>query len=345
MMVLLRARVALVLVWTLSSLAAASVAPIDLDEAIDLAVTTSSDVMTRSADAAAAERDVQRAERDPLATPFERRQLEHALASAMSDLAAARSSAATVAFNAVTRVIERSDAVTEARQRADIAATNLAVARVRLEAGAITPMALDQAVHDATAAERSADNALADLDLAWLELATVLGLSPDEVRARGLAPLPDALPAVPDLAAGLAGLAQTHAGVANAHRTLDIATLRAAGVAHAGSAPNTIADARETVRAAERRVSDVLAGAEQSLRTAHQALAAASGRLEDALAVDRSAAATLEAQRVRHDAGELSPLAWAQAELDRSRVASALRSATHAAWSAQRRYTLALLGH
>jgi hypothetical protein len=46
--------------------------------------------------------------------------------------------------------------------------------------------------------------------------------------------------------------------------------------------------------------------------------------------------------RVRHEAGELSPIAWNQAELERTRAAANLRTATHAAWLALRRYEVAL---
>jgi len=345
MMTVPRARVLPGLVIALVlTLASANAAPLTLEEAFARAIGAASDVATRAANLATAERDVQRAERDPLATAFERRQLEHALASARSDLAASEASAVGNALAAVIRVIERRDALDEAALRFEIAAANLAAARVRLDAGVITPLALDQAVSDAAAAERSARSAAADLDLAWLELAVVIGWPHGELHALDVAHLRVDVPPPPDLDADLRALADIHAGVASAQRNRELAELRAAGLMHAASSPNTIADAEEAVRAAERRVADVLSNAEQSLRSAHQAVMVAYGRLEDTIAVDRVAATTLEAQRVRLAAGDLAPVAWTQAELERARASAAVRAATHAVWTALRRYDLARTG-
>jgi outer membrane protein TolC len=113
---------------------------------------------------------------------------------------------------------------------------------------------------------------------------------------------------------------------------------------HEGSAPNAVADAQAEVATAERLVEDARRAAAQQLRAAHQSLLVAYGRVEDAQVADAAAATTLDAQRVRLEAGDLSPIAWEEAQLERERAASSLRAAVHAAWMAWSRYELAVAG-
>jgi len=319
-------------------------APLDLDAAWSRAPEVSADVATRRNDLDVAARTAARAELDPLATGLERLQAQQGLAAATASLAAAERGARIAALQAYVAVVQAVDAEAQAVVRADLAQRNLAAARVRHEAGAITDLALNQAAADAESAERAARDAATDLAFAWNDLAAIVGLPADALRAAGVAPVPAELPDLPDLERDLAGLADAHAGIAAAERALALAELRLRGADHEGSSPNAIADARADVATARRRVEDAVRDAEQQLRAAHQNLLVAYGRLDDARTADAAAATTLEAQRVRQEAGELSPIAWLQAQLERERAAATLRASVHAAWLQWLRYASALAG-
>ncbi len=336
----------LVLVAALATpaLSQSAPAPLDLDAAWTRAPEVSADVATRRNDVDVAARTAARAELDPLATGLERLQAEQGLAAAVASLASAERSARISALQAYVAVIQAIDAEAQAVVRADLAQRNLVAARVRHEAGAITDLALSQSAADADGAERAARDAATDLAFAWSDLAAVVGIPGDDLRAAGLAPVPSELPELPDLQTGLASLATVHAGIAAAERALALAELRLRGVDHEGSSPNAVSDARADVATAQRRLEDAVRNAEQQLRAAHQNLLVAYGRLDDARTADASAVTTLEAQRVRQEAGELSPIAWLQAQLDRERAAASLRASVHAAWLQWLRYEQAVAG-
>jgi len=319
-------------------------APLDLNAAWALAPEVSADVATRLNDLDVATRTAARAELDPLATGLERLQAEQGLAAAAASLASAERSARISALQAYVAVVQAIDAEAQSVVRADLAQRNLAAARVRHEAGAITDLALSQSAADAEAAERAARDAATDLAFAWSDLAAVVGIPADGLHAAGLVPAPTDLPELPDLERDLDSLAEAHAGIAAAERALALAELRLRGTDHEGSSPNAVADARADVTSARRRVDDAVRNAEQQLRAAHQNLLVAYGRLADARTADAAAVTTLEAQRVRQEAGELSPIAWLQAQLDRERAAASLRASVHAAWLQWLRYEQALAG-
>lgn len=316
----------------------------DLETAWQRAPEVSTDVATRRSDVDVAARTVARTAVDPLTTGLERLQADQALEDARASLAAAERVARSDALAAFVAVLQAVDAEVEVRTRADLANRNLTAARVRHEAGAITDLALAQAVADAEAAVRSARDATTDLDFAWSDLAIAVGADAAALREAGIAPLSTALPDLPDLDADLAGLGGVHAGVASAERSLALARMRLQGMDHEGSAPNAVADARAEVTTAERLVEDALLSAGQQLRTTHQSLLVAYGRVEDARVADAAAATTLGAQQVRREAGDLSPIAWEEAQLERARASSSLRSAVHAAWTAWLRYEQARAG-
>ena len=336
----------LVLLTVLASpaLSQGAPAPLDLEDAWSRAPEMSADVATRRIDLDVASRTAARAELDPLATGLERLQAEQGLAAAAASLASAERSARSSALQAYVAVVQARDAEAQAAVRADLAQRNLAAARVRHEAGAITDLALSQAAADAETAERTARDAATDLAFAWSDLAAIVGIPADELRTAGLAPVPAALPELPDLERDLADLASVHAGIATAERALALAELRLRGVDHEGSSPNAISDARDDVATARRRVEDAVRNAEQQLRAAHQNLLVAYGRLDDARTADAAAVTTLDAQQVRQEAGELSPIAWLQAQLDRERAAASLRASVHTAWLQWLRYEQALAG-
>ena len=328
----------------LGAAALAQPTPLDLETAWTLAPAVAADVATRRSELEVAVRTAMRTALDPLATGLERLQAEQALATAEAALAAAERSARTSALQAYTAVAQALDAQADAEVRADLAQRNLAAARIRHAAGAITDLALAQTVADADGASRAARDAATEFALAWIDLAAAIGRDADEVRAAGIAGVVGELPPLPDLDADLAGLTTAHAGIAAAERALALARVRLGGVDHEGSSPNAIADARADVVSAGRRLDDARRNAVQQLRNAHQNLLVAYGRLGDAHLADASATTTLSAQRVRLDVGELSPIAWTQAELERARSASSLRASVHAAWLQRLRYEQALAG-
>ena len=332
----------LALAWLLLSFGHAQA--FDLETAWHRAPEVSADVATRRSDVDVAARTVARTSVDPLTTGIERLQADQALEAARASLAAAERAVRSDALAAFVAVLQAVDAEVEARTRADLADRNLTAARVRHEAGAITDLALAQAVADTDAAARSARDATTDLGFAWSDLAIAVGTDATDLREGGIAPLVTALPDLPNLDADLEGLAAVHAGVASAERSLALARMRLQGMDHEGSAPNAVADARAEVATAERLVEDALRAAAQQLRTTHQSLLVAYGRVEDAQVGDAAAITTLDAQQVRLAAGELSPIAWEEAQLDRSRAASSLRAAVHTAWTAWLRYEQARAG-
>ena len=335
-----------VLLGALATPALAQDAParLDLEAAWSRAPEVSTDVATRRIDVDVAARTAARAELDPLATGLERLQAEQGLAAAAASLASADRTARISTLQAYVAVIQAIDAAEEAGVRADLAQRNLAAARVRHEAGAITDLALSQSTTDAEAAERAARDAATDLAFAWGDIAAVVGVPADELLAGGLAPVSAELAQLPDLDRDLESLATVHAGIAAADRALALAELRLRGTDHEGSSPNAVADALADVGTARRRVEDAVRNAGQQLRAAHQNLLVAYGRLDDARTADETAVTTLEAQRVRREAGELSPIAWLQAQLDRERAAAALRASVHATWLQWLRYEQALAG-
>lgn len=326
------------LATAVAALALAQTQPLDLEAAWRLAPEVSADVATRQTDLDAASRTAARTVRDPLATGLERLQADHGVAAAAAALAAAQRTARASALQAYAGVLQAIDAEAQAVARAVIAERNLAAAHVRHEAGTLTDLALAQAEADADVAARAARDAATDLTFAWSDLAAVVGLDAESLRVTGIAAVPDDLPALPDLEVDLAALEGDHAGIAAAERALALATLRLQGIDHEGSSPNAIADARADVVSAQRRLEDARRGAFQQLRSAHQNLLVAYGRLADARVADAAAATTLEAQRVRWEEGELSPIAWQQAQLDRERASASLRSSLHAAWTQWLRY-------
>jgi len=342
--------IALVFVASWGGMVLAASAPLTLDEALHLARSHSFEVTTAEADVVAARRDLERVERDPLATGLERIQVGHALEASIETLAAAERSLRVATLQRFAEVLEGAAAVRDARDQADVAVRTLAADRVRAEAGVITALDLARSESDAERAERTAREAASDQAMRWSELALHLGVGVDTVRARGLAPIIAEPPPLDDVDAVLERSAEPTGGVhrpasvASAERALEIARVQLAGIDHEAASPNAVANARDAVVAAERRLADARAQFELQLRSSHQAYAAALGRLGDAVANDANAATTLAAQRVRADAGELAPLAQRQAEMERERSADAVRVARHAAWLAWWRVEQAAAG-
>lgn len=332
--------------------------PLPLDALEAAARARSLELGAAQADLVAADRDLDRAERDPLATGLDRLQARHAVAAAEAGVRAAELALHATSSQRLVAVLEAEAALRQARLAAEIATRQLAADQVRADAGLITPLDLDRAASDVERAVRSAAEAEQELEQRWSELSLHTGLARSALAQQGVAAIaaePPALPPIADLLqrAGLDGVptpstaqgdVNVHAAVAAAQRALEVARVQLAGSDHEAAAPNAVAAARDAVAAGERRLDDARANAELQLRGAHQAHGAALGRLDDARRADLDAAATLAAQRVRADAGELAPLALLRAELERARASDALDAARHAAWSTWWRLEQALVG-
>lgn len=325
--------------------------PLGFDDAAEVALANAPDITGARSNLLAAERDLERALRDPLATGLERLQAQHAQQEALAAIAAAERSSRVSTLQHVTNVLEGEAALRHARDQADVAQRQLTADRVRAEAGTITQLDLVRSEAEAERAQRASFEAANEQGLRWSELALHLGCEAEALRARGLAAIEAPPPALPPFDAlleqsGLRGepANAAHAGVAAASRSLAVARVQLAGTDHEAAAPNLVANARDAVATAERRLADTLAQAELQLRTHHQNYGAALGRLADAAVSDANAATTLEAQRVRAEAGELAPLALRQAEMERERSTDAWRAARHAAWLAYLRLEQAVAG-
>jgi outer membrane protein TolC len=327
-----------------SAAAQHAASPRTLEEIHGLALASSVDVASRTNDVAAAERDRERAGRDPLATALERLQAQHAVAAAREALEAARASNRLTTLQRVVAVLEAVDAQATAVGAGEVAERQLAADRVRAEAGMITSVDLDRSNAAADAARRSVSDALAAVSLARSELGLMVGLAADDLASAGLEPLSVDLPTLPPLDDVLAESRTTHAGMASAIRALEVVEVRLAGSDHEGTAPNALATLRTDRDASRRRVDDVAASASLQIRSTYQAVAQAYARYRSVLADEATADTTLAAMRVRAAAGEVSPLAMRQAELDRARASVTTRTALHAAWVAWYRLQQARIG-
>lgn len=334
----------LAILLCLGAIAGAQSTPWTLDGAVDAALLGDSDLSSLQLDLEAAERDLRRATLDPLATGQERLAAGHAVAAAQSDLAGAAMSLRIAVLQAYAGVLEAQDALAAATGQLEVAQREAEAAQVRFGAGAITEAALVQARSAADAASRRQRDAATTLDLAWSDLADLLGVAVSTLHEAGLSGLAEEPPMLPDLDADLQAVVLQHASVAAAERNLATAHAQLAAVDHEASSPNQVADARTAVEAAQRRLDDARRSAAQGLRSAHQAWLSASERLSDARQDVATAATTFEAQSVRHQVGELSPIAFLQAELALAASEASLHSAMHAAHLAWWRYLQAQAG-
>ncbi len=308
----------------LTFFALAQPAPMSLTEAIALAPEFDVEVISARADLAAAERELARTEADPLALRLPLVQAQQALANAQGDLDNALLAARATVSDAYYVALEADEVLILAEMRQAIAATSLEATQIRYEAGAATELELERAQNDLLAAERSSQDARQSKNLAYSELASLIGKADNDF----ILSTDFALDDIPSLAEALSDLAN-NSQLRRAEQTVEIARIQLESVDNAFSAQAEIETARDALQNAEIRLADTRRSLELSIRQSYNLLLAAQGRLENANANAATSAENLEAQRLRFEAGSISLLAYEQAKLDHANIVAQANSARY----------------
>ena len=295
-----------------------------LAEAVDAALAADAEVVSAQADLAAAERDQARTEADPLSLRLPRVRAAQGVVSAQDALEAARLSAQSSVADAYYTALEADDTLALARQQQDIAETTLQAQRIRLEAGAATQLDVDRAQNDLASAQRNVADAQEARNLAYNDLASQIGGS-----AEGLTLQEDETTAeVPALDAVLARL-DDNAQLRAAEQGVELAQVSLEAVDNAFSPRADIEAAQDTLNSARTQLQEVRRSLELAVRGSYNAVVAAQGRLESALANLATSEETLRAQQVRFDAGSISRLDFENAQLERANTVAAAAAARH----------------
>src|SRR5690606_32266347 len=128
-------------------------------------------------------------------------------------------------------------------------------------------------------------------------------------------------PALPPLEEVLAAARRRNAQLRAAERSVELARARLETVDNAFSTRAEIQAARDNLASAETSLAEAGRTLELSLRSTYNAALSAQARLASAAAAFETATAELEAQRARLEAGNISPLAFRQAELSHANSA------------------------
>ena len=306
------------------SAVAQDVPALDLDAAIRLAVPRDDAVRDARDALEDAVRERERRAADPTATALARRAARDAADAAEDDVRVAEAEARRDASAAYVAVLEARDALADAEAQVSIADAVLAAETVRLEAGAVTDLAVAEARDDAAARARARADATADLALAEADLREAIGQPFD-----ALAPVAaEALPPVPTFDAARDGAEA--ASLRAAQRDLAAREAELPGLATPLSSANERADAEAAVEDARTRLARARTSVDDAVRRAHAALVAAENRLADARDAVATSAASLEAQRARFDAGTIDAITLQEAEASHAQVVASRDAARHA---------------
>jgi len=330
------------LIFTLATLfmvMLAYAAPISLDTALALAGELDAGVISARADLAAAERDLARTRADPLALRLTIAQAEHALENAQAALESALSNSRAALTNAYLAALEADQTLAIAGQAAAIAAIALEATEIRFNAGAATQLDLERARNDFGAAQRDAEDARQTRELAYSELASLVGLP---LEGLTLEPITVA-PAMPELDSLLARLAENRQWRLT-RQAVELAELRLAAVDNAFSARAEVEAARDTLAGNQVRLRETRRSLELTTRQSYNAVLAAQSRLMSAAASAATAHDTLSAQTLRYEAGSISRLEFERARLDVTRAEAQYQTARHALLRALLQLTRAILG-
>ncbi len=314
--------------------------PLTLDDALGRAVEASAAVRGARLDLGSAERDLARTAADPTSLRVTRLQADHAVAGAVAGLANAAMTARDAAASAYASALEADASLAIAEGAHAIAETAHEAVSIQFEAGAATRLDVERSENDRRSAERDVIDARAARALAYDRLASLLGLAGAEVT---LTPLPDP-GTVPPLDAYLADLdrnAQLQAAVQQA----ELAAAQFAAIDNPlASAPADIAAARDRLETAQLRAAEQRRSLVLLVRQAHNGALAAEARLRSAAAAAATARDDLDVQRLRFDAGSISALTLARAELQTRQQEAQLAAARHALAAALRQVDLTLMG-
>ena len=313
--------------------------PLSYTDALVRAVANGADLATARVDLASAQRELDRAEADPLALRIPVLQAEQAVTQAQQALRVAELRAQDSAAAAYARALEAQSAVALAEEQLALAQTRAEATQIRFEAGASTSLDVDQAQNTLNSAQRDLADAEEERDLAFSQLASLLGLAGETLELTETVPVG----AVPPLANVLDGL-EDNTQVVSAQQAVALAEAQLAAVNNAFSARSEIDAARDTLSNAETRLTETRRSLELGVRQSYNAVAAAQNRARGAQAEVDAAQDTLDAQQIRFEAGSISQLELAQNEIEVQTAANALESARHTLGDALRQLELTVLG-
>ncbi len=307
-------------------------------DALTAALQTSAAVNTAQVDLASAERDLGRLKADPLALRIPLLQAEQALTRAQQSLRGAEADARAAVAEAYANALEARSNVALAEKRLAIARTRAEATQIRFEAGAATSLDVADARNVLQSAQRDLGDAQEARTLAYDRLASLLALP-------GEPSLSDAVPvgAVPTLEDALAELDANSALVA-ARQGLELAQAQLAAVDNAFSARSDVEAARDAVVNAETQLRETRRSLELGVQQSYNAVVAAQNRAQGAADDLAAAQETLQAQRVRFQAGSISQLELAQSELNVQGAAATLETAQHALAASLRALATTLRG-
>jgi cobalt-zinc-cadmium efflux system outer membrane protein len=314
--------------------------PLTLDDALGRAVEASAAVRGARLDLASAERDLARIAADPTSLRVARLQADHAVASAVAGLANATMTAQDAMASAYASALEADAGLMVAEGAHAIAETAHEAVTIQFEAGAATRLDVERSENDRRSAERDVVDARAARSLAYDRLASLLGLTGADLT---LTPLPDpgTVPPLDTYVADLDRNAQLQAAVQQA----ELAAAQFAAIDNPlASAPAEIAAARDRLETAQLRAAEQRRSLTLLVRQAHNGALAAEARLRSAAAAAATARDDLDVQRLRFDAGSISALALARAELQTRQQEAQLAAARHALAAALRQIDLTLMG-
>lgn len=314
--------------------------PLTLDEALSQAVEASAAVRGARLDLTSAERDLARVAADPTTLRVSRLQADHAVARAATGLANATMTAEDAAANAYAAALEADASLAIADGALAIAETAREAATIQFEAGAATRLDVERSENDLRSAERDVVDARAARALAYDRLASLLGLAGAELT---LAPLPDPGP-VPPLDTFLDDV-DRNAQLQAAAQQAELAAAQFAAVDNPlASAPADVAAARDRLETAQLQVDEQRRSLALLVRQAHNGALAAEARARSAASATGTARDDLDVQRLRFDAGSISALTLARAELQTRQQEAQLAAARHALAAALRQIDLTLMG-
>jgi outer membrane protein len=311
-----------------------------LTAVVDLATDTAAGVRAARLDLASAERDAQRVAADPTSLRVARLQAEHAVARARSALSGAVAGAGDAAIRAYTDALEADDRLAIAEAALAIATTTRVAAGIQFDAGAATQLDVDRSDNDLASAERDLLDARAARMLAYDRLASLLGRPGDDLALEA-APAAGSVPPLEGFVAGLDDNAQLLAAAQQAA----LAEAQFAAVDNPiSSAPADVAAARDRLETARLQVEEQRRSLMLAVRQAYNGALSAEARVRSAEAAAATARDDLRVQRLRFEAGSISSLTLARAELQVRQQAAQLTAAHHALAAAVRQVELTVMG-
>ena len=310
-----------------------------LKQAFSLAVVSDADLVSVRTDLEAAERDLNRVRADPLALRLDTLQAEQGWAAAQNKLVSTRVATQVEIANAYTAALEADEALQLAQKEQGIASQTLEAQRVRLSAGAVTQLDVDKANNDYQAALRTTADAEANRNLAYAQLSSLLGSS-----VTNLETLSDELLALPNLEDVNQRAKSQNAQLLANSRSVELARTRLAAIDNAFSARSDIEAAQDSLENANIGFAESQRTLDLNVQNSYNAVLSSQARYESALANYATALADLNAQKTRLSAGSISPLSFAQSELNFQLTAASLNSAKHAFYLSLLRLEQSIVG-